>query len=174
MFKAKKGQTLNGAYSVVLMIIMVGILLGVGLYAMAQTNTALTTTHTVTLERIVPTTVGTAVSHATDCGFNTFAVTTVQGWNTTDLLTLGSGNYTYDASAGTVSNLTSYFTDSYNVTYTFKGSENGADENYCDAFDTSISGLGDFADWIAIIVLVIAAGIVLGIVLNSFSGNKGI
>ena len=36
------------------------------------------------------------------------------------------------------------------------------------AVNTTISGLADFADWIAIIVVVIAAAIVLGVVLSSF------
>ena len=39
------------------------------------------------------------------------------------------------------------------------------------ALNETIVGLGDFAGWIAIIVVVIAAAIVLGIVLSSF-GRK--
>jgi type II secretory pathway component PulF len=39
------------------------------------------------------------------------------------------------------------------------------------AVNTTITGLGTFADWIAIIVVVIAAAIVLGVVLSSF-GQK--
>jgi len=40
------------------------------------------------------------------------------------------------------------------------------------AVNTTIDGLADFADWIAIIVVVIAAAIVLGVVLSSF-GQRG-
>lgn len=40
------------------------------------------------------------------------------------------------------------------------------------AVNTTIAGLGDFADWIAIIVVVIAAAIVLGVVLSSFGGGR--
>jgi type II secretory pathway component PulF len=40
------------------------------------------------------------------------------------------------------------------------------------AVNTTISGLATFADWIAIIVVVIAAAIVLGVVLSSF-GQRG-
>ena len=40
------------------------------------------------------------------------------------------------------------------------------------AVNTTITGLATFADWIAIIVVVIAAAIVLGIVLSSF-GQRG-
>ena len=40
------------------------------------------------------------------------------------------------------------------------------------AVNTTIAGLATFADWIAIIVVVIAAAIVLGVVLSSF-GSRG-
>ena len=40
------------------------------------------------------------------------------------------------------------------------------------AVNTTIDGLDDFATWIAIIVVVIAAAIVLGVVLSSF-GTRG-
>ena len=40
------------------------------------------------------------------------------------------------------------------------------------AVNDTIDGLADFADWIAIIVVVIAAAIVLGVVLSSF-GQRG-
>ena len=42
------------------------------------------------------------------------------------------------------------------------------------AVNTTITGLATFADWIAIIVVVIAAAIVLGIVLSSFGRNRSI
>jgi len=41
-----------------------------------------------------------------------------------------------------------------------------------EAVNTTITGLATFADWIAIIVVVIAAAIVLGVVLSSF-GQRG-
>ena len=40
------------------------------------------------------------------------------------------------------------------------------------AVNTTITGLATFADWIAIIVVVIAAAIVLGIVLTSFGRRR--
>ena len=41
-----------------------------------------------------------------------------------------------------------------------------------EAVNTTITGLATFADWIAIIVVVISAAIVLGVVLSSF-GQRG-
>ena len=40
--------------------------------------------------------------------------------------------------------------------------------------DSSILGLGEFSDWISVIVVVIAAAIVLGIVLNQFGREPGV
>ena len=39
------------------------------------------------------------------------------------------------------------------------------------AINTTITGLGGLASWIAVIVVVIAAAIVLGIVISSFGGR---
>ena len=41
-----------------------------------------------------------------------------------------------------------------------------------EAVNTTVTGLATFADWIAIIVVVIAAAIVLGIVLTSFGRRR--
>ena len=42
------------------------------------------------------------------------------------------------------------------------------------AVNDTIEGLGDFAEWVAIIVVVIAAAIVLGVVLSSFGRSPGV
>ena len=42
------------------------------------------------------------------------------------------------------------------------------------AVNTTITGIGNFASWIAIIVVVIAAAVVLGVVLSSFGGGQRI
>jgi len=47
-------------------------------------------------------------------------------------------------------------------------SELSSDVTAAAAVNTTMTGLADFAGWIAIIVVVIAAAIVLGIVLSSF------
>ena len=59
--------------------------------------------------------------------------------------------------------------------YVLDSVENNLTGEANTAVNTTIAGLGDFADWIAIIVVVIAAAIVLGVVLSSFGGgNPGI
>ena len=52
------------------------------------------------------------------------------------------------------------------------GDQLSSDTTAQTAVNTTITGLATFADWIAIIVVVIAAAIVLGVVLSSF-GSRG-
>jgi len=85
VLKNKKGMTLGDMYPAVLTIVLVGIVLGVGLYVLAEFSTQVATS-----------------------------------------------------------------------------------EDAQTAVNDTIDGLGDFATWIAIIVVVIAAAIVLGVVLSSF------
>lgn len=54
-------------------------------------------------------------------------------------------------------------------------SSNISDATAAAAVNTTMAGLDDFADWIAIIVVVIAAAVVLGVVLSSFGrGGTGV
>ena len=53
--------------------------------------------------------------------------------------------------------------------------DNITDTDATAAINDTIDGLGDFSGWIAVIVVVIAAAIVLGIVLRSFgTGARGV
>jgi len=51
---------------------------------------------------------------------------------------------------------------------------NIANDTAGTAVNDTIDGLADFADWVAIIVVVIAAAIVLGVVLSSFGRSPGV
>ena len=92
MFNDKKGMTLGDIYPAVLTIVLIGVILGIGLYVLSQVESQI------------------------------------------------SNN-----DAGT-------------------------------AVNTTISGLGDFADWIGIIVVVIAAAVIIGLVVRSFGmgGGRGV
>ena len=49
------------------------------------------------------------------------------------------------------------------------------DADASSAINETVQGLGDFAGWIAVIVVVIAAAIVLGVVMRSFgAGARGV
>jgi len=90
MIKNKKGMSLGDIYPAVLTLVLIGIILGIGLYVMSEVGSQITTN---------------------------------------------------DASG---------------------------------AINDTITGIAGFADWIAVIVVVIAAAIVLGIVLSSFGRGTGV
>ena len=64
---------------------------------------------------------------------------------------------------------TTYSWTGINTTYTYDGDDGS---NGYDAMSTTISGLDDFATWIAIIVVVIAAAIVLGVISMNFGRRR--
>ena len=85
--------------------------------------------------------------------------------NTTGGETIGSGNYTLTGCSLAASGATGgYNNTNWNVTYTCRyGGE------VFLATNTSLTGFDDFADFIPIIVIAIAAGLVVAIVLGSFA-----
>lgn len=154
-------------YPAALTLVLVGIVLGIGLFVMAETRDGLATTYT-------GSDVDQNVSSATTLGDSTntnYELKTVTAFyandsaeTITNYTTATNGVVTWgdDVSAtGRLANITS--------TYTFDGAEKPE-----TALTTSLTGVADFADWIAIIVVVIAAAIVLGIVLSSFGKQPGV
>jgi len=167
---------LNDIYPAVLTIVMIGVVLGIGLYVLAEIGGELATTvgsvgnETAYINETVYT-----VDSATVDGFNTFAVTICYGNATGDGIitianaTIASGNYTINSQLGTIVSTTSgteNYTDA-KCSYTYLYGEDAS-----KAIDSTVTGLGDFAGWIAVIVVVIAASIVLGIVLSSFGSRR--
>lgn len=174
MLKDKRGMSIDSMIPVVTLLVLIGIVMGLGLYVMNQTNEAIsTTTNTVANETLTTVTqTGETVATSTDCGFRDFAVTTAYNATAGNGTVIGSGNYTVSANEGIVYAADSQFNNTdWNVTYTYTGDE-GVDS--CEALETSLTGLSGFADWIAVIVVVIAAAIVLGIVMSSFGRRSGI
>lgn len=169
--KGKKSITLADMYPAVLAIIVLGIALGVGLFVLDQTTDAIASTSTTVVNETLTTLTesGEVVDTADECGFTDFTVLIIQ--NATGAETVPTTNYTtrsdgyvfYIASAGQYNN------SNVNVTYTYEGS---GDATWCTSIDTTTTGLSGLASWIAVIVVVIAAAIVLGIVINSFTNKR--
>ena len=167
----KRGLGLGDLYPAVLTIVLIGIIVGIGIFILTETSDAVSNTEiTVTNETGINATQGVAVSHASDCGFSDFAV--VEANNGSEI---GAGNYTIDADLGTITNASAEFQDSlWNVTYTYKGTTDTSTTSYCGVMETTETGIGGFATWIAVIVVVLAAAIVLGIVLSSFGRGSSV
>jgi len=167
--KGKKGITLNDMYPAVLTIILIGIVLGIGLFILASSQNAIANTSTTVTNETVDMVGGTGVLVATsdECGFSNFVVSLAANWSGGE--EIAAGNYSID-DTGRIINLTDeYGTDDWNITYTYDGS---GDATWCTSIDTASTGISGFATWIAVIVVVLAAAIVLGIVINSFGTKR--
>jgi len=166
--QAKKGMNINDMYPVVLVILMVGLVLGVGLYVLAtfhdavaisytgsqagfNTSTGTTTITDATLAEFTITALPVLVNGTSNAAFTNFTYTT-------------AGVFTWGQDIRTAGGL-----DLFNITYVYDYDATDSPE---ESLTTTITGLATFADWIAIIVVVIAAAIVLGVVLSSFGKKR--
>lgn len=165
----RKGATLGDLYPAVLTIVLVVLVLGIGLFILSEMQTSISNDLTsVTNETITPTTAGVSVAEVSECGASNFAVVIIQ--NATNGPVIDSGNYTF-SSAGLLANTSAEFKDAWNITYNYRGS---GDATYCTAINTSVAGIAGLATWIAIIVVVLAAAIIIGLVIRSFARGRGV
>ncbi len=154
-------------YPAVLTIVLVGIVLGVGLYVLSAFHDQLTPDVSGTQDLINASTGTTTLTDAALTEFSLSSIDTVINQTSiafTNYTSTSAGVITWGADMVTASS-----TDLLNLTYTY--TYDSADSAQ-KAVTTTLTGLATFADWIAIIVVVIAAAIVLGIVLSSFGGKR--
>jgi len=169
----KRGLNLNSLYPTVLVLIMVGLILGIGLYVLAETRSGIAIDHAGLDESVLVNGTGggwTNTSTLSDSTKTTYKLLTVIVTNGSNTIT--ASNYSF-TDAGVITWKTDLARTSMevNVTSTYNYDATDAPET---AMTTSITGLSGFANWIAIIVVVIAAAIVLGIVLSSFGREPGV
>jgi type II secretory pathway component PulF len=153
-------------YPAVLTIVLVGIVLGVGLYVLSTFHDNIATSRTGTQNGINTSTGTTTLTAASLTNFNMSSLTVVFTNGTspgTNYTFAGNGTITWGA------NIVADQSSLVNTTYVYIYDATSSPEA---AVTTTITGLATFADWIAIIVVVIAAAIVLGIVLMSFGRRR--
>jgi len=165
----KKGMSIGDLYPAVLTVVMVGVMLGVGLYILSTLHTSIATDYTGT-QGDINTSTGTTT--LTNAALTEFAITD------TPVLIINNATATaYTNFTCTTAGVCTWGTDidtlgddvKFNVSYTYNyDATNTAEES----ITTSVAGIATFADWIAIIVVVIAAAIVLGVVLSSFGRKR--
>lgn len=167
-----KKMRLDDMVPVIVTILLIGIVLGLGIFIMAEVRTNVATDYTGTDNDVNVTatdpTNTTTLSDASEDDYELDSITVVNRTGTT----VPTTNYSYtdagvitwsdDAVAG---NEIIPFGETVNVTSTYTYDATDSPEaGIGDAMD----GLLDFSGWIAVIVVVLAAAIVLGIVLKSF------
>ena len=164
----KKGMSIGDMYPAVLTIVMIGIVLGVGLFVLSTLHTSISTDYTGAQVGINTSTGTTTLADASKTEFALTAkpvlINATTGTAFTNFTYTTAGVMTWGDDIKTAGAL-----DLFNITTAYTYDATGTSE---ESITTTITGLATFADWIAIIVVVIAAAIVLGVVLSSF-GSRG-
>ena len=104
------------------------------------------------------------LDNAGACNFNSPSITTA--WNATSGSIIGSGNYTV-STTGVVSNASTTAWNNVNFRYTYNWGDTA-----CESGNSTVAGLGSFADFWEIIVLAIVITLVIGLLLIVFGGRK--
>jgi len=170
----KKGAGLGSMYPAVLTIIIVGIILGIGIYALNQVAIG-TASETITVTNETMTLVtgtGDSTATASDCQARLFNATAPTVLNGSGGEGINAANYTFTSAGLLTAKATiadvGYNNSLVNVSYSYTGTLRTGTTDACTTLATSGTGVGGFANWIAVIVVVLAAAIVLGIVISSF------
>ncbi|RPI76042.1 MAG: hypothetical protein EHM47_00965 [Ignavibacteriales bacterium] len=162
---------LKNLYPVVITLILIGLLLGIGIFILSSIeNTVDETTSATATQEVLTQAELIAGTELDGSAYRDGSCGTVSIQNGTSGATLTAGNYT-QTDCLIVNTTSDYVDSSWYVNYTITYS---ADTQASTAINQTIGGIGDFADWIPIIVVVIAAAIVLGIVLSSFGRQPGV
>jgi len=172
----KKGMGLRALYPAVLTIVMIGIVLGIGLYVLSSTREAIAVDHSAN-ESFNSSSTGVSLGQVslTEFEYITTPTTTFKYYNGT----LVSSPADYNISIAGVVTISPAVIANYAltnatqmaVTYYYHYDATNSPEA---AFTGIITGTDDFADWISIIVVVLAAAVVLGVVLSSFGRKPGV
>jgi len=164
----KKGMSIGDLYPTVLVVMLVGIMLGIGLFILSTLHTSIATDYDGTQVNF-NTSTGTTV--LTDASKTEFAIidtpvliNATTGTAFTNFTCTAAGTCTWGADI-----ITAGAADLFNISYTYNYDVANSPE---ESVTTTVAGVATFADWIAIIVVVIAAAIVLGVVLSSFGRKR--
>lgn len=157
-------------YPAVLTIVLIGLVLGAGLYVLSEFREGVATQYSGSQTGINVTSGSTTLTDASKTNFKIVDGTTPVLVNTTGT---AYTNFTFVQTTGVFTwgsdIVAKADTDLFNVSYTYIYDATDSTEA---AVSSVVSGLDDFATWIAIIVVVIAAAIVLGVVLSSFGRRR--
>lgn len=150
---------LNKAPAIILIIIISAILLGIGVTIIGGIETASKTSTGTSNETL------TLASQAGTTASDDVVTVTFFGNGTTNSsqsgVTIGQDvNFT---SAGAITTISNFSDGDYQIDYTFLQDSQGTAH-----IGTAITGIGVFPAWIAIIVLVASAAIIIGMVIKSF------
>lgn len=162
-------MSLGSMYPAVLTIVLIGILLGIGIYTLSEVSYGVAADAlTITNESVTIGTTPVTLATVANCNSRTYVATSLL--NTSSGATIPTTNYTL-STAGVLTGTNGandYNNTAARISYTYVGTTRTASTDACEILGTSGTATGGFASWIAVIVVVLAAAVVLGIVLTSF------
>jgi len=165
---------LNDLYPAVLTIVLIGLVLGIGLYVMSEVREEIATEYTGSDTAVNITATSPAnTTTLTDSTSDDYYLKSIDSvvYENGSSTTIPSSNYSF-TSTGIITwadELVAVTDNRVNITTTYIYDVANSPE---EAVNDSLEGLDDFASWIAVIVVVLAAAIVLGIVLRSFGQGR--
>ncbi len=167
--KGKKAMGLGDIYPIILAIALVAILIAIVMFILGEFGEAWKDqeSESVVNESLgaVFTTTNQTVAYSTRCQFNDMVVSAVT--NLSNGNPIGSTNYTTYSNGNIINATANNYTDHlWNVSYTYEWGGKP-----CEVTVAISNDFTDFIPWIGIILLVVAAAIVLGILVRSFSGS---
>ena len=163
MIIKKKGIQLNEAFSAVLAVVLVAVLVIIAIFLFDLLGNTFVNTSATTVNETGAfiNATGYTVDNAGACNFNTFAVTSA--FNATDNTTIGLGNITAGASTGIITNATATTFDNVLLSYTYNwGGES------CVATDEMITQFGTYPALIGLVGTIVFLGLVIGILVTAF------
>lgn len=171
MIKNKKGIQLNQAFTAVLIVVLVAVLVIVGIFLLATLQTSLPeqagdTEINESFTNVTNLTAKT-LSKAPLCNANDFAVSAVNIRNVSGTFDVGATNYTVGAAAGTIigtAGMSPQFNgEGWNVTY---GYNYGGEA--CNATTTMITQFATYPALVGLVGTIVFLGLVIGVLVGSF------
>ena len=174
-FKSKKGIQLNEAFTAILTVVLVAVLVIVALYLLGSLGTSMQTQNTaaaVTNETGVwINTTGYTLTDASALGFGSPAITAI--WNRS-----ASGNYNVSVnianatvtSAGVLTNASVLVYDNVSISYTYTFTAETAASN---ASNDTVTQFATYPALIGLLGTIIFLGIVIGVLVVSFMPKNG-
>lgn len=163
--ESKKGIPLNAAFSAVLIVLLIGVLVIVGIVLFQALTTTQLRSVTVTNDALTMTTGAATLTNASNCGYQSATITTVT--NSTRVL-LNAANYTFTSSTGRIVNTSSsgVATPWYiNYTMTDGGS-------VCAGSSNMITQFGGYIVLVGLVGTIIFLGIIIGVLIASFAAGR--
>lgn len=171
LIKKKKGIQLNQAFGAILTLVLVAVLviIGIVLFVNLISGPFVNIVSVSVIDEVITpvSDPGATTANATFCNFGSFSVATVT--NTTGSF-IAPGNYSTDATAGTIQNITPLFNGTetnWLLNYSYQWGSAA-----CTASQDMITQFGTYPVLVGLVGTIIFLGLVIGVLVSSFAFGR--